>query len=64
MPVGIDLETVLHQQLFFAAVTDWRTGEGQRLQPVFRIVRQASIELYRSIRHRVWGTGGLGGIQL
>ena len=41
-----------------------RTGGGQRRQPVLSIVFQASMALCRSIRRRVWGTGGLGGIQL
>ena len=34
------------------------TGGGQRLQPVFCIVCQASIALCRSIRRRVIGSGG------
>ena len=38
-----------------------RKGVGQRLQPVFRIVSQASIALCRSIRRRVIGSGGRGG---
>ena len=38
-----------------------RTGGGQRLQPVFCIVCQASIALCRSIRRRVIGSGGRGG---
>ena len=37
------------------------TGGGQRLQPVFCIVCQASIALCRSIRRRVIGSGGRGG---
>ena len=37
-----------------------RTCEGQRLQPVFCIVCQASIALCRSIRRRVIGSGGRG----
>ena len=37
---------------------------GQRLQPLFRIVSQASIALCRSIRRRVIGTGGRVGSQL
>ncbi len=41
-----------------------RTGGGQRLQPVFCIVCQASIELCLSILRSVWGTGGRGGTQL
>ena len=41
-----------------------RTGGGQRRQPVLSIVFQASMALCRSIRRQVWGTGGLGGIQL
>jgi len=41
-----------------------RTGGEQRRQPVLSIVFQASMALCRSIRRRVWGTGGLGGIQL
>jgi hypothetical protein len=41
-----------------------RTGGGQRRQPVLSIVFQASMALCRSIRRRVWGTGGLGGVQL
>ena len=35
-----------------------RTGGGQRLQPVFRIVSQASMALCRSKRRRVIGSGG------
>ena len=41
-----------------------RTGGEHRRQPVLSIVFQASMALCRSIRRRVWGTGGLGGIQL
>ena len=40
-----------------------RTGGEQRRQPVLSIEFQASIALCRSIRRRVWGTGGRGGIQ-
>ena len=40
-----------------------RTGGGQRLQPVFCIVCQASTALCRSIRRRVIGSGGRGGTQ-
>ena len=38
-----------------------RTGGRQRLQPVFCIVCQASMALYRRIRRRVTGSGGYGG---
>ena len=38
-----------------------RTGGGQRLQPVFCIVCQASMALCRSIHRRVTGSGGCGG---
>ena len=41
-----------------------RTGGEQCRQPVFSIVFQASIVLCHNIRRRVWGTSGLGGIQL
>ena len=41
-----------------------RTGGGQRLQPVFCIVCQASIALCLSILRWVIGTGERGGIQL
>ena len=44
-------------RLFYA----YRTGGGQRLQPVLRIVSQASTALCRSIRRRVIGSGGRGG---
>jgi len=44
-----------------AGLSNQRTGGGQRLQPVFCIVCQASIALCRSIRRRVIGSGGRGG---
>ena len=47
--------------LALASLTYQRTGGGQRHQPVFCIVCQASIALCRSIRLRVIGSGGRGG---
>ena len=47
-----------------ASLTHQLTGGGQHLQPVFRIVSQASIALCLSIRRRVIGSGGQGGTQL
>ena len=51
---------------FFDAVREinQRTGGEQRRQPVLSIVFQAAMALCRSMRRRVWGTGGFGGTQL
>ena len=55
------MNTALFRRQFFA---NHRTGGGQRLQPAFCIVCQASIALCLSIRLRVIGTGGRVGTQL
>ena len=58
---GLYLNTIFVRINVRTRSFDQRTGGGQRLQPVFCIVSQASMALCRSIRRRVIGSGGRGG---